>query len=231
MFLGEHITPTHIVDLGLRFGEYGSKWNLLDTSGLSIKKLKENPHGIDLGELRPVLPKKLHTPGKKISLAPEVFCKDLVRLDQSRREVGQDELLLIGRRELRTNNSWLHNSQRMIKGKQRCTLLMHPQDAFERALENGQSVHVRSRVGHIEVPVQISDEIMPGVVSLPHGWGHGRKGARLNVASSVPGASINDLTDETRVDVMSGVAALSGTPVTVEAAVKKTATRETHLSG
>lgn len=217
ILLGEHITPTHVVDLGLRLGPYGSKWNLLDKSGLSIKKLEQNPHGIDLGPLRPVLPEKLYTPSKKIALAPEVLCKDLARLDQSRRELQNDELLLIGRRELRSNNSWLHNSQRMIKGKQRCTLLMHPRDAFERALENGQSVQVRSRVGRIEVPVQISDEIMPGVVSLPHGWGHGRNGARLNVASSVPGASINDLTDETRVDVMSGVAALSGTPVMVEA--------------
>jgi len=186
--------------------------------GLSLKKLVENPHGVDLGPLRPVLPERLFTPNQKIILAPEVFCKDLARLDERRRSHSNDELLLIGRRELRTNNSWLHNSHRMIKGKRRCTLLMHPQDAAERALVDGQPVQVRSRVGFVQVPLHISDEVMPGVVSLPHGWGHDRNGSRLRVASGLPGVSINDVTDESRIDALSGVAVLNGTPVTVSAA-------------
>lgn len=218
MLVGEHLSPKYIIDLGLRMGEYGGKLNPFDTAGLSIKKLLENPHGIDLGPLRSVLPEKLFTRAKKVLLAPEVFCKDLERLDKSRQAQQKDELMLIGRRELRTNNSWIHNSHRMVKGKPRCTLLMNPRDAENRSLVNGQSVQVRSRVGQVDVPVEISDEMMPGVVSLPHGWGHGRKGAQLRVASQTPGVSINDLTDDGRVDSMSGVAALSGTPVTVQAA-------------
>lgn len=124
---------------------------------------------------------------------------------------------MIGRRELRTNNSWIHNSHRMIKGKPRCTLLMHPRDAEKYSLADGQFVRVQSRVGAVEVPVQLSDEIMPGVVSLPHGWGHDRKGVQLRNAQGLPGVSINDLTDESRVDELSGVAVLNGTPVTVTA--------------
>ena len=222
VLLGKHLTPTHIVDLGIRLGPYGAGLNpLAQKSGLSIKKIAESPHGVDLGPLRPSLPERLNTRNKKIPLVPEIFSKDMVRLDEHRRHQPADELLLIGRREIRTNNSWLHNSQRMIKGKPRCTLLMHPADAAQRALEDGQMVQVRSRVGSVEVPLAISDEMMQGVVSLPHGWGHNRAGSRLNVAGSVPGASINDLTDDTRVDALSGVAALSGTPVTVCAAVEK----------
>lgn len=213
--VGERLSPKYIIDLGLRMGEYGGKLNPFDTSGLSIKKLLENPHGIDLGPLRPVLPEKLYTRAKKVLLAPDLFCKDLERLEKSRVDGQKDELLLIGRRELRTNNSWIHNSHRMVKGKARCTLIMHPRDAENRGLVNGQSVQVRSRVGQVDVPVEISDDIMPGVVSLPHGWGHGRKGAQLRVASQTPGVSINDLTDDGRVDTLSGVAVLNGTPVTV----------------
>ncbi|HRI71906.1 MAG TPA: molybdopterin oxidoreductase family protein, partial [Polyangium sp.] len=222
MLLGKHLSPTHIVDLGIRLGPHGGGLNpLAQSSGLSIKKIAENPHGIDLGPLRRVLPQRLNTRDKKIHLVPDIFREDLVRLDQHRRNPPTDDLLLIGRRELRTNNSWLHNSQRMIKGKPRCTLIMHPLDATQRALIDGQTVQVRSRVGCVEVPLTISDEIMRGVVSLPHGWGHNRTGSRLNVAGSLPGVSINDLTDDTRVDTLSGVAALSGTPVTVCAAVDK----------
>jgi anaerobic selenocysteine-containing dehydrogenase len=224
MLVGEHITPTHIVDLGLRLGPYGAGFHpLAQLSGLSIKKLKKNPHGIDLGPMRPGFPERLQTRDKRIQLTPEIFCKDLKRLDKHRQLPVTDELVLIGRRELRTNNSWLHNSQRMIKGKPRCTLLMHPHDASKRSLVDGQTVQVSSRVGHVDVPLQISDEVQEGVVSLPHGWGHGRKGSRLHVASELPGVSINDLTDETRIDALSGVAAFSGTPVAVAAISEKTA--------
>jgi anaerobic selenocysteine-containing dehydrogenase len=215
ILVGEHLSPKYIIDLGLRMGEYGGKLNPFATAGLSLKKLLENPHGIDLGPLRPVFPQRLFTRAKKVLLAPEVFCQDLERLEKSQTELQKDELLLIGRRELRTNNSWIHNSHRMVKGKARCTLIMNPQDAAKRSLENGQAVKVSSRVGQVEVPVEISDEIMPGVVSLPHGWGHNRPGSRLRVASQTPGVSINDLTDHARVDSLSGVAAFSATPVKV----------------
>ncbi len=216
MMLGERITPAHLLDLGLRLGPYGGGWNpLKQKSGLSLQKLKENPHGLDLGPLRSVLPERLFTKNKTILLAPEIFRKDLARLDPARKNQSNGELLLIGRRELRTNNSWIHNSHRMIKGKPRCTLLMHPRDAEMHSLADGQFVRVQSRVGAVDVPVQLSDEIMPGVVSLPHGWGHDRKGVQLRNAQGLPGVSINDLTDESRVDELSGVAVLNGTPVTV----------------
>ena len=127
-----------------------------------------------------------------------------------------DQLLLIGRRNLRGNNSWMHNSARLVKGPEACTLLMHPRDAAARGVETGAVVKLRSRVGEVRAPVHVSDEVAPGVVSLPHGWGHGRDGVELRVARERPGASINDVTDDERVDVLSGNAAFSGTPVWVE---------------
>lgn len=225
MVLGERITPTHLLDLGLRLGPYGGGWNpLAQKNGLSLQKLKEHPHGMDLGPLRSVLPERLFTTDKKIPLVPDIFRKDLSRLEAAQNKPSPDELLLIGRRELRTNNSWIHNSHRMIKGKPRCTLIMHPLDAEKQSFVQGQTVRVRSRVGEVEAPLHISDEIMPGVVSLPHGWGHGRKGVQLRVAQGLPGVSMNDLTDEARVDTLSGVAVLNGTPVTVAGMVGQTMT-------
>lgn len=215
-FFGRRLSPTTIVDLGLRLGPYGDKFNPFNKQGLSLQKLKDNPHGIDLGPLQSVFPEKLHTKEKKIQLTPEVLRRDFDRLEETLlNNPAAPGLLLIGRRELRTNNSWSHNSYRMVKGKERCTLLMHPEDAQKLSLQDGQRVSVSSRVGRVEVPLQISEEVMPGVVSLPHGWGHNREGIRLQVASQHAGESINDLTDEARVDLLSGVAALSGTPVVV----------------
>jgi anaerobic selenocysteine-containing dehydrogenase len=126
-------------------------------------------------------------------------------------------LVLIGRRHVRSNNSWLHNSQRLVKGKPRCTLLMHPDDAAGRGVQDGAAVRLRSRVGEVQVPVEISDDVMPGVVCLPHGWGHDRKGIRLGVASRHAGASINDVIDDQFIDTLTGTAVLNGTPVEVEA--------------
>ncbi|MCA9931736.1 MAG: hypothetical protein KC419_24805, partial [Anaerolineales bacterium] len=124
-------------------------------------------------------------------------------------------LLLIGRRDLRSNNSWMHNSHRLVKGKPRCTLLMHPADAADRRLTDGQMVTVTSRVGQVSLPLVVSDAIMPGVVSMPHGWGYGQDGVQLAVAQAHPGVSINDLTDEALLDVLTGNAVLNGVPVTV----------------
>ena len=194
-------------------------------------------HGIDLGPLMPCLPGRLRTGNRLINLAPELFLKDIERVrDKLTALVGEGliqpqrtrdtelhrengHLLLIGRRQLRSNNSWMHNSPRLVNGnpaKPACTVLMHPEDAAERNLKQGQAVQVKSSVGAIVLPVELSDEIMRGVVSIPHGWGHDREGNRLSVAQQNSGASINDLTDQTKIDVICGTAAFNGTLVTVE---------------
>ena len=219
-FLG----PERMLDLGLRLGPYGDKFNPF-SQGLNLKKLKASVHGIDLGPMRPCLPARLRTADKRIQLAPEIFIKDLARLKEACRqwerghvsgEQANGRLLLIGRRQLRGNNSWLHNSARMVNGKPRCTMLMHAQDAANRNLQSGQTAQVRSRAGSIEISIDISSDIMPGTVSIPHGWGHARPGIQLSIAAQHAGQSINDLTDNLAVDSLCGTAAFSGTPVTVE---------------
>ena len=216
-FLG----PERILDLGLRFGPYGDKFNPF-SKGLNLRKLKKSVHGIDLGALRPCLPKRLRTPDKRIQLAPEQFVQDVERLRDWERQFGAarstgNELFLIGRRQLRSNNSWLHNSERLVNGKPRCTMLVNSSDAARRNLAHGQTVLVRSKTGSIQIPIEISDAMMPGVVSIPHGWGHDRNGVQLQVARQHAGQSINDLTDSLAVDALCGTAAFNGTPVTVDA--------------
>jgi anaerobic selenocysteine-containing dehydrogenase len=215
--------PERILDLGLRFGPYGSKLNPF-SRGLTLRKLKASPHGIDLGALSPCLPGRLRTADKRIELAPDVLVKDIERVKAKFDDPplpSNGDLLLIGRRQLRSNNSWMHNSERLVKeqpGKSRCTILMHPTDAEERELRSGQNVSVRSRVGSVVVPIEISEEMMPGVVSIPHGWGHDRDGVQLEVAQKHAGESINDVTDDSSVDALCGTAAFNGTWVEVEAA-------------
>lgn len=216
-FLG----PERILDLGLRFGPYGDKFNPF-SKGLNLRKLKKSVHGIDLGALRPSLPKRLRTPDKTIQLAPEQFVQDVARLRDWECQFGAarstgNELFLIGRRQLRSNNSWLHNSERLVNGKLRCTMLMNSKDAARRNLAHGQTVLVSSKAGSIQIPIEISDAMMPGVVSIPHGWGHDRKGVQLQVARQHAGQSINDLTDNLAVDALCGTAAFNGTPVNVDA--------------
>ena len=217
-FLG----PERILDLGLRFGPYGNKLNPF-SSGLTLRKLKAAVHGIDLGPLSSCLPGRLRTPDKQIDLAPSVLVQDVERVKawvRNRPDCSPDSnghLLLIGRRQLRSNNSWMHNSERLVKGKARCTLLMHPTDAAQRHLTTGQKVSVRSSVGSVTVPMEITDEMMPGVVSIPHGWGHDRDGVQLETAQRHPGESINDVTDNLAIDALSGTAAFNGTKVEVEA--------------
>jgi anaerobic selenocysteine-containing dehydrogenase len=194
-----------LLDLLLRFGPHR----------LSLKKLEQSPHGIDLGPLRPQLPARLGTPGKRLELAPEIFLRDLQRLEARLAQPAQEGLVLIGRRALRSNNSWMHNSLRLVKGPAGCVLLMHPEDAAARGLQPGDRARVESRVGSIEAPVGVTPDLSRGVVSLPHGWGHGRDGASLGVAAAHKGVSLNDLTDEQSVDALSGNAALNGVPVTV----------------
>ena len=216
-FLG----PERMLDLGLRFGPYGARLNPF-SSGLTLRRVRNAEHGIDLGPLSPCLPARLRTADKKIDLAPEVLVSDVARvksqlLDQAVADVN-GHLRLIGRRQLRGNNSWMHNTQRLLRGKPQCTILMHPADAAHRDLITGQTVVVKSRVGSVEVPLELSDEMMPGVVSIPHGWGHDRAGIQLEVAQQHSGSSINDLTDNLAIDRLCGTAAFNGTWVTVEAA-------------
>ncbi|HBP6730774.1 TPA: molybdopterin oxidoreductase family protein [Pseudomonas aeruginosa] len=207
------LEPQQMIDLGLRAGAYGDR----SEHRLSLATLREHPHGIDLGPLRPNLAPRLKTAGQRIQAAPSLFVDDLQRF-AAQPLPASDQLLLIGRRHVRSNNSWMHNYHRLVKGKPRHQLLMHPRDLEGRGLVDGQRVRVRSRVGSVEVEVAASSEMMPGVVSLPHGWGHARPGVQLAIARAQAGASANDLTDERHLDLLSGNAALNGLPVEVEAA-------------
>lgn len=205
--------PEGILDGLIRFGPYGAK---LGDRGLSLKKLKEHPHGIDLGALEPCLPARLQTKDGRIDLVPPRLAADLPRLRRALDE-PVPPLVLIGRRQLQNNNSWLHNSERLVKGRDRCTLLMHPDDAAARGLEEGDRARLASRAGAVEAPVELTSAMMPGVVSLPHGFGHDRPGVRLAVAQAHAGVSLNDVTDDRFHDALSGTAALTGVPVEVEA--------------
>ncbi|HCF5321193.1 TPA: molybdopterin oxidoreductase family protein [Pseudomonas aeruginosa] len=207
------LEPQQMIDLGLRAGAYGDR----SEHRLSLATLREHPHGIDLGPLRPNLAPRLKTVGQRIQAAPPLFVDDLQRF-AAQPLPASGQLLLIGRRHVRSNNSWMHNYHRLVKGKPRHQLLMHPRDLEGRGLVDGQRVRVRSRVGSVEVEVAASSEMMPGVVSLPHGWGHARPGVQLAIARAQAGASANDLTDERHLDLLSGNAALNGLPVEVEAA-------------
>jgi anaerobic selenocysteine-containing dehydrogenase len=216
-WLNAKIGPRRILDLGLRRGPWGSGLRLFG-KGLSLPTLERAVHGIDLGPLEPCLPGRLRTPTRKIELCPAPFAADVHRLLATVDDDPTDQpLLLVGRRHLRSNNSWMHNSERLVRGRDRCTLLIHPDEAVRLGVEGGEKVAVVSRTGRVEVAVELSDEVMPGVVSLPHGWGHHRPGTRLSVAEAHPGVSINDLTDESVVDDLCGNAVLSGVPVRVEA--------------
>jgi len=196
------VPPERFLAAGLRLGPHK----------LSLAKLRRAEHGIDLGPLEPRLLDRLR--GKPVDLAPAIYLADLARLERVRPSA---DLVLIGRRQLRSNNSWMHNLPALVKGKDRCTLLVHPDDAAGVGLVDGGRARVTSEAGSIELPVEVSDEMMPGVVSIPHGWGHHRAGTRLSVASRQPGVSINDIIDPARVDALSGTSALSGQPVEVTA--------------
>jgi anaerobic selenocysteine-containing dehydrogenase len=206
------LSPTRTVDLLLR----------TDKARLSVRKLRRRPEGVDLGPLRPLLPDRLRTKDRRVHAAPRLVLDDLVRLEAAP-VAGPGELLLIGRRHQRDCNSWMHNATRLTKGRPRHHLLMHPDDLAERGIADGTTVAVTSRVGSVEAEVQASEDVMRGVVSLPHGYGHGREGVLLAHATQVPGPSVNDLTDPGVVDRASGNAVLNGVPVTVEPAVSSTA--------
>jgi anaerobic selenocysteine-containing dehydrogenase len=184
--------------------------------GLSLTQLEAHPHGIDLGPLQPRIPESLRTPSGKIELAPQPLLGDVERLRARLGTPHNGGLVLVGRRHLRTNNSWMHNLPLLAGGRPVCTLHMHPKDAAGLGLADGDVARVAARVGAVEVPVEVTDAIMPGVVSLPHGFGHDQPGTRLSVAVQRPGVNSNILADELALDPLSGNAVLNGIPVRVE---------------
>jgi anaerobic selenocysteine-containing dehydrogenase len=206
--------PERLLDFMLRTGPYGDGLGN-DPQGLTLETLERSPHGVDLGPLRPRLPDALRTPSGRIELAPEPIVDDLERLRAALRRPRNGGLVLIGRRQLRSNNSWMHNLPALVKGKERCTMHIHPDDADRLGLEDGRQALLRSAAGELEAPVEITDAIMPGVVSIPHGWGHDAAGARLRVAAEHAGVNSNLLADESMVEPLSGNAILNGIPVEV----------------
>ncbi len=210
MRTSRRLDPEAIIDLALRIGPYG-----LFRGGLSVASLRKRPHGVSLGPLVPRLPGMLRTASKRVELAPPAFVREVDALEATLAS-PVPALVLVGRRHLRSNNSWLHNSQRLVKGPARCTLLVHPDDARRHGVRDGERVSVTSARGALEATAAVSDEMMPGVVSLPHGWGHDRAGTRLGVAGAHAGVSINDITDEMRVDRLTGNAAFSAVPVAIQ---------------
>ncbi|WP_371646423.1 molybdopterin oxidoreductase family protein [Streptomyces sp. NBC_00597] len=216
--------PERRLDLMLRLGPYGDRFGAGSApqagtgagtdegAGLSLERLLVHPHGIDLGPLRPRLPGVLKTRSGRIELFPDPIAADLPRLRAALAD-RPAALVLVGRRHLRSNNSWLHNVPALTGGSNRCTLQVHPQDAGRLGLTEGGMARITADGGSLEVPVEVTDTVRTGVVSLPHGWGHDRDGARLSVASAVPGANVNQLLDGSRLDPLSGTAVLNGFPV------------------
>ncbi|PHQ25596.1 dehydrogenase [Marinobacter guineae] len=184
--------------------------------GLSLSALKENPNGVDLGPLQPSLPERLFTRDGRINLAPRRYLEDLGRLHDLLKTPADTELQLIGRRHVRSNNSWMHNSQRLVKGKDRCTLMIHPRDASRLGLQTTDAAGISADDRQIVLPVEITEDIMPGVVSIPHGWGHDREGTGQSVAAAHAGASINDVLSDGDIDPLSGTSVLNGQSVTVK---------------
>ncbi len=209
----DHGGPERILDFTLRTGPFGD-WYGQNPDGVTLEKLKAQPNGINFGPMIPQVPDVLGTTDRKIRLAPQYLLDDLPRLS-ARLDREPDELVLVSRRHLRSNNSWLHNVGPLMKGKDRCTLLMHDSDAKRREVATGDLVTVTSSGGHIDVPVEVTDAIMRGVVSMPHGWGHGKEGTRMAVANGSPGVNTNVLSPPTFIDEPSGNGALNGIPVTV----------------
>ncbi len=206
--------PEEKLAMAMQFGPYGKQ-------GLTLQKLKENPHGEDLGALRPCLKEKLITDNQEINLKPALIVKDLERVKINADKLLQEttdtdfNLKLIGRRHLRSNNSWMHNAERLVKGRDRCTLMIHPETAAKRGIINQEKVQIESRVGRVEISVEITEDIMPDVVSIPHGFGHARAGVQMDIASAHAGVSLNDLTDELLIDELTGNSAFSGVPVRI----------------
>jgi anaerobic selenocysteine-containing dehydrogenase len=206
--------PERLLDLMLRTGPFGAGVDGAPGAA-SLDALLEAPHGVDYGALEPRLPGNLRTPSGRVELAPEPLVADLARLAAHIDERRERDLVLVGRRHLRSNNSWMHNIEVLVKGRPRCTLQVHPDDADRLGLRHGAGATVTSRVGSVVAPVEVTDAIRPGVVSLPHGWGHDLPATQLRVAAERAGVNSNVLTDHDAMDPLSGTAVLNGIPVTV----------------
>jgi len=206
------ITPEMILDKELKDGPYGDQ-------GMSLQKLIDNPHGIDLGPLMPCIEDRIKTAEGKVYLLPQLYVDDLPRLNALMEKPARDNNYpfdLIGRRLVKSHNTWTQNSERLVKGKNPCTLEVHPEDAKALGIKKGQLLKVSSIAGEIAIEAVITDDIQQGVVSMPQGWGHNQKDTRMSVAATQPGVSINDITDANRVDILTGNAALNGTPVAIK---------------
>jgi anaerobic selenocysteine-containing dehydrogenase len=204
------LLPGRLVDIGLRLGPWG--WR--SRARLSLRKVRQHPHGLDLGPLQPCLPGRLMTPERQVRLDQPAILADWPRVLAGMQPAADDQLLLIGRRHLRSNNSWMHTLPRLLGGTNTATLHVHPADARAHGLADRDLVEISSEVGSIEVRVETSDDLMPGVVCLPHGWGHGtRDGSGWRIADQTPGSSVNDITDRKRYDPLSGNAAVTALPV------------------
>ena len=201
--LDPRIGPERLLDLMLRAGPYR----------LTLEQLENAPHGVDLGPLEPRLPDALRTASGRIELAPEPIVADVERLRESLERPRNGNLVLVGRRQLRSNNSWMHNLPVLVKGKDRCTLQLHPDDAERHGLADGDQAELSSRAGKLVAQVEVTDTVMPGVCSLPHGWGHDVAGTAQRVASAHPGSNSNLVADEELIDALSGNAVLNGIPV------------------
>ena len=206
--------PDRLLELALRTGPYGDQFGR-EPEGLTLAKVQAAPNGIDLGELQPRMPELLRTPSGKIELAPPALLQDLQRAEQA---IAQPvpAMVIVGRRDVRSNNSWMHNLPVLAKGPMRCTALVHPADAKRLGLADGALARISNQGRSIDAQVQVSEEMMPGVVSLPHGWGHGLTGTRMALAAERPGVNLNALLDEDWRDPLSGNAVLSGVPVVLE---------------
>ncbi|MCK9688530.1 molybdopterin-dependent oxidoreductase [Scleromatobacter humisilvae] len=216
--LGSAPGPERLLDLALRAGPHGDRFGQ-KPGGLSLDALKAAPHGVDLGALQPRLPEILRTPSGRIELWPMPVAAELAAVDAVLLEPPPD-LVVVGRRDVRSNNSWMHNLPTLAKGPERCTALLNPADAARHGVQAGDRVRLHGTAGRaIELPVTLSDEMMPGVVSVPHGWGHDQAGARLGVAAQRPGANLNDLLDDQLRDPLSGTSVLNGVPVTLSRCV------------
>ena len=209
----DHRGPLRLLDLQIRTGPFGDRYGEVP-DGLTLQHFRDAPHGIDMGPMVPRVRELLATPSGKIELAPEYITADIPRLE-ARLARADNGLVLVSRRHLRSNNSWMHNVKVLVKGKDRCTLLIHPDDAERVGVLDGSSARVSSEAGSLIAPIEVSDEMMPGVVSLPHGWGHDKPGARLSVAREHAGVNNNLLAPGDFIDEISNNAAVNGIPVEV----------------
>jgi anaerobic selenocysteine-containing dehydrogenase len=206
--------PERLLDILLRTGPFGDGFGA-DPEGLTLAKVEAQPHGVDLGPMVARIPEVLRTPSGKIELAPEPIIADVDRLKASLSRRRNGEMVLVGRRQLRSNNSWMHNLPTLTGGSNRCTVMIHVDDAERLGIGDGKLTRVTSRAGSVDVPAEVCDSVMPGVVSIPHGWGLAGERVRAGVGGEDPGVNSNLLAPSDLIDPLSGNAVLNGIPVTV----------------